>query len=137
MRSAAAICRAGPCAAAAMVFEQTDLVTERKDSLKPDPIQTSRRRSGTGLMLLCAGMLASMLSEGGALLMIGLVVELAGLAMFIGGMWQQKKSRDAQQQAALAEAQTPAGAAPAQEDKPAQAGAESAGERGTEASPEQ
>ena len=93
-------------------------------------------------MIMCAGMLAVMLAESGAFLLIGLVMELAGLAMFIGGMWQQKKIRDAQQAAlakeALAQADTEAddtaqpdaGAAPqadgAETAQPAKAGEEPA-----------
>lgn len=79
-------------------------------------------------MLLCAGMVAVMLAESGAFLLIGLVMELAGLAMFIGGMWQQKKIRDAQQAAlakeALAQADTGTAEQPGEDAAPQADGTE-------------
>lgn len=66
--------------------------------MKPDPVQNPRRKSGTGLMIMCIGMVAVMLSDSGLFLIVGAVMELAGLAMFIGGMWQQKKISEAQRE---------------------------------------
>lgn len=67
--------------------------------MKPDP-QTYKRKSGRGLFLMCAGVMAVLLSESVLFLVLGGALEVIGLLLFVGGMWQQKKQREAEQSAA-------------------------------------
>ncbi len=63
--------------------------------MKPDP-QAPKRKSSRGLFLMCAGVMAVLLSESPLFLVLGAALEIGGLLLFIGGMWQQKKQRDAE-----------------------------------------
>lgn len=63
--------------------------------MKPDP-QAYRRKSGRGLFLMCAGVMAVLLSESVLFLVLGGALEVIGLLLFVGGMWQQKKQREAE-----------------------------------------
>lgn len=62
--------------------------------MKPEEKQAYRHQSAIGLMMMCVGAVVVLLSESTLFLVGGALVEVVGLLRFIGGMWQQKKSRD-------------------------------------------